>query len=170
MGIDNYKAGVRNALWRKQSFSYWVGIGRTTAWPNEAVPPAHPTTNDDIEEPIVYVQPDIVSLCMPVSSGEDFTINGQGYALVADVDAYTEMARWIYVKALFKPSLGQPYADYRQKAIFSGLTPKGGYESETWLAPANVLDVGLVEYTHNSTVRTFGGGEVKIEETVIDCL
>ncbi len=167
MGITSYDAQVERALWIKAK-NLWIAIGRTTAWPTEQIPPSETPGTHDIDEPVAYHRPSVLSLARPVSSGGDVTFNGQQYAFVADVDAYTEYARFIYFKAVFDPieDPGLPLTGFRQSCVYSGLVPAAGHESDQWLAPANVSDPGILEYIANHTLVSGPSAEIEI---VLEC-
>lgn len=168
MGVTSYEGRARRAWLHKENSTYWVAIGRTTAWSNEASPPTPSPGSCDIEEPIVYVLPDLVSLCRIVSSGEDFTHLGTKYAYVSDsteATAISEGARFLYIKASFDPTSGQPYGNFRQVAVYSNLDTES---VETWVAPASVIDRGTVEYLNNDTVTTMSLSRTETVELIIE--
>ena len=134
---------ARLALLAKQNTTYWIAVGRTTAWPDDDAPPSE-TRVDELIEPIIYVRGAGVTLCTPVVSGGDLLYKGQSYQSVTDEDAIDELARFIYMSAEIRPASGQPYGTYRQRAVVCNVTPTLGHESDGWLAPANVLDPGTV--------------------------
>ena len=156
MAVTTYAGRARRALLHKQNSTYWISIGRTTAWDDEENPPDPSPSASTIEEPIIYVTPTTVSLAKVVTSGEDITHLGTKYEFVADGNAIAEGARYLYLLARFDPTSGQPYDTFRQVALFSNLVPASGHESDSWLAPANVSSEGLLEYLDNdvSTIMT----------------
>lgn len=156
MAVTTYASRARRALLHKMSSTYWISIGRTTAWDDEENPPDPSPSASTIEEPIIYVTPTTVSLAKVVTSGEDITHLGTKYEFVADGNAIAEGARYLYLLARFDPTSGQPYDTFRQVALFSNLVPASGHESDSWLAPANVSSEGLLEYLDNdvSTIMT----------------
>lgn len=168
MGVTTYAGRTRRALLHKSNSTYWCAIGRTTAWDVESAPPSPSPGATNIDEAIVFVLPSVVSLCKPVDTGEDVTVNGQGYAFVADVDAMTEGARFLYLKTVYNPADGIPTANFRQNAVFTELEPAAGYENNQWLAPINVSDVGVLEYLSNHLERSLGVGEQRVIETIIE--
>lgn len=168
MGVTTYQGRSRRALLNKQNSTYWVGIGRTTAWDNESNPPSPSPSASGIEEAIVFKKPSIVSLCKTVASGGDFTHLSQDYAYVDDADAIADGARYLYLSTTFDPSSGEPYGDFRQVGVFSNITPATGYESATYLAPANVTASGVLEYLDNTTVATMGPTRQEVIEIVIE--
>jgi hypothetical protein len=168
MGVTSYKGRARRALLHKTNSTYWCAIGRTTVWTDEENPPAADPTATDIDEAICFVKPSLISLCKIVQSGEDFTHLGTKYAYVSDQNALTENARFLYLVSRFDPSAGQPYDDYRQVAIFSDLVPDQGHELDSWLAPADVTDPGLLEYIDNDTVVTMASDRLGVIEIMIE--
>lgn len=167
LNTTTYDCRVRTALLWKQNTIPWIAVGRTAVWANEQNPPDPSPGATDIEEAIVFAKATNVKLCKPVTEGEDITVDGQKYAYVDDEDAYTEYARYVFVEATLDPAV-MPYANYRQKGIFADLVPVAGHEADTWLAPADVSDVGHLLYLANKTVKSYGPGETRIERTVIE--
>lgn len=165
-----YIGRVYDALALKTNATLWVAVGRTTAWVDEQNPPAADPSAITIEEPIVYVKiPDegAISLVKPVDVGEDVVVDSAKFDYVSDGNAYTENARFLFVQADFDGTT-MPYANYRQKAIFADLTPAAGHESDTWLAPADVDDEGVLLYLCNKTEQTYGATDTPCERTVIE--
>ena len=168
MAVTTYASRARRALLHKMSSTYWVAIGRTTAWDDEENPP-DPSPNDTgVTEPIIYVTPTTVSLCKVVTSGEDITHLGTKYEFVADEDAITEGARFLYLLARFDPTSGQPYDTFRQVGLYSNLVPASGHESDSWLAPANVSDAGLLEYIDNDVATIMTETRLEVIEIMIE--
>lgn len=170
VGITTIDSCVKQALRKKTLDVFWFALGRTTAWANEAQPPDESAGAHAIDEPICYVLADVVSLCTPVESGGDVQVDGQEYAFVADVDAYTEGARFLYIHADFnvEESPGLPYAGFRQHGLYSGLTPAAGHEADVWLAPVNVQDPGQLEYYRNHPVASFGPGDPREVKLILE--
>lgn len=168
MGVTSYRARARRALLHKQNSTYWVAIGRTTPWPNEDSPPLPSPGTNDIEEAIVFVRPQLVSLAKAVLADGDVEIDGQQFAFVADEDAVAEAGRFLYIKAVFNPADGIPTANFRQRAVFTELAPAAGHELDQWLAPANVSARGVMEYLAHTTMRSLGPGEQRVIELVIE--
>ena len=168
MAVTTYSGRSRRALLHKTGSTYWVAIGRTTAWDNEESPP-DPSPNDTgVTEPIIYVTPTTVALCKVVTSGEDITHLGTKYEFVADEDAITEGARFLYLMTRFDPTSGQPYDTFRQVGLYSNLVPASGHESDSWLAPANVSDAGLLEYIDNDVATIMTETRLEVIEIMIE--
>lgn len=148
--------------------TYWVGIGRTTPWTVELAPPSPSVAAVALEEPIVYVKAETVSLCKTVNSNPNVTVRGQGYQYVSIGDAISEFARFIYVKTRFDPSETQPYATFRQIAVFSRLVPTSGHLADEWLAPASVEDIGYCEYLENNAPTVMNLNRQEIVQVIIE--
>lgn len=165
MGATTYTGRVLRALDFKTNNELWGAIGRTTVWTNEALPPDDPLDATAIDEPIVYVQAGITTLAKISSGSGDVSVNGQYYTYVDDVNAYTEDARFLITIFSVNPMLGHPYGNFRQIGVYANLTPTTGHESDTFLAPENVSDDGVLVYVHNDIVTTMAADreeEVKI--------
>jgi hypothetical protein len=152
MATTTYTGRARRALLVKSNSTFWVCIGRTTAWEHEESPPSAAPGAVDVEEPIVFVKASDVSLCKYVAEGGDIEWFGDHYEFVDDDDAIEEQARFLYMVAEFHPAQGQPYGNFRQVGVYSNLVPATGHETETWLAPINVSDKGILEFIQNDVV------------------
>jgi hypothetical protein len=168
MSVSTYGSRAHRALLFKQNVTLWIGIGRTTEWSNEALAPDPDPTATTITEPIVYIKASLVSLCVPVSSDEDFIHLGTKYQYIIDDDAIINNARFLYITASFDPSAGQPYGNFRQVGVFSDLVPADGYESESWLEPTHVDSIGILEYLDNDTVTTMAQNRKEQVEIIIE--
>ncbi len=168
MGVTTYKGRTRRALLHKQNSVYWVGIGRTTPWTDEQAPPDPQPGLAALEEPILYVKPTKVTLCRVVSSGEDITHLGTKYAFVSDEEAINQSARFMYIFARFDPTAGQPYENFRQIALFSNLVPGPGHEGDSWLAPENVADEGLLEFIAHDIVTVMTSARLEVVEALLE--
>ena len=168
MGCTTYVGRARRALMTKQNSTFWVAVARTTIWPNEQSPPSPSPGVTSIDEPICFVKADNVRLCKLVNSGGDINHLGQAYQFVDDTNAISEMARFLYLHAEFHPAQGQPYGSFRQIAVFSGLVPKAGYESDLWLAPTNVQNPGVLEYLDNDVVTVMSLTKYEVVPIIIE--
>ena len=168
MGVTTYQGRARRALLHKQNSVYWVAIGRTTPWENEAAPPEPQPGSAQLEEPIIYVRPTNVSLCRIVSSGEDISHLGTKYAFVSDAQAIEQNARFMYIFARFDPTAGQPYNDFRQIAVFSNLEPAANHDGDSWLAPAHVEREGLLEFLAHDIVTIMANTRLEVVEVMLE--
>jgi hypothetical protein len=168
MAISTYAGRANRAKLLYDSADFWMGIGRTTAWSTELAPPSPTVSATTLEEPIVYVKAEVVSLCKTINVNPDVTVRGQGYKYVATADAVAEFARFLYIRARFDPSEDQPYATFRQIAIFSNLEPTQAHSADLWLAPANVLDVGICEYIENNAPTVMNLNRQEVIQVIIE--
>ena len=166
MGYLMYDGAVYRALKFKTEVNIWVAIGRTTAWTNEASPPVVTKTTKDITEAITYVRPVTVSLAKTAEDG-DITIDGVGYDLVAD-GLDDQDARFLYLKTVFNPNLGQAYGDFRQIAVYADLDTATGHDADDWVNPSNVIDPGTLCYLHNDTVTLMSPVRTQTIELVLE--
>lgn len=168
-GVTSYDLAVQQAVQLKTLHTFWGAVGRTAAWTDENNPPDAERGIHAIDTPIVYVVPTLVSLAKAVSSSPDVTVGGQGYALVTDQNAYSQLARFIYLKCLFSPDDGQPYANFRQAAVYCDLVPASGHENDLWLSPANVTSPGRLVYYQNRKMTTLGPDDGRQTQFIIIC-
>lgn len=177
----SYKSAVKRGLKFKNDDPLWIAIGRTEPWPNEASPPAYEPGADDIDTPIVFVRPTILTMARVVSEADynaapdgqkaKVTIDGTNtfVLFVADEDAREQYARFVYYRGEFNPVQGIPVAPFRQTAIYSELVPAAGYEGANWLAPEHVQERGLLEYHDNAEfVNMSPSGPVVAVHGVLD--
>lgn len=159
MSIIPYAGMVDGALKLKLDTTLWLGIGRTTAWPNESSPPAENVAAVVLDQPIGYKKVEMTSLVVPDALGS-IVFQGQNYRLVDDEDGVAEVARYCYIKASLNYQETNVNGNvvgavtFRQTALFSGLTSINGLEGETVLTPAQVSSVGRMIFLVNHTPRT----------------
>jgi hypothetical protein len=121
-----------------------------------------------IEEPILYIEAQQVSLAKAVLTGGTVQIDGQGYVLVNDADAYTQGARWLYLKFFLDRTTFEIDYTFRQHGVFTELVPAEGHESDPWLEPGNVSNVGIIERISNHTHKEFGVSEDRTLEIILE--
>jgi len=168
MAITTYCGRARRALLHKLNSTYWLAVGRTTAWTDEQAPPTPAPGVIDIEEAIVFVPAEMVRLAKFVQSLEDVVVKGNRYKFVEDVDAIEQQARFIYIKGRFDPSTDQPYGTFRQLAIFTGVAPKTAYQGRPWLAPAHVQSRGVLEYIENKPPTAMSLEREEVVQAIIE--
>lgn len=146
---------ITNALAWKASGPFWIGFGGSgSPWPNEDNPPQAAPGTLDIIEPLFFVKANPVTLCRPVTQAEYDALSAdqrekvgtQCYQFVADVDAFDQYARWVFLKGALDPSAGHPTGDIRQTGVFSGLVPQAGYQNATVLLPEHVQSHGRLRW------------------------
>ena len=128
-GVREYEGAIEAVVTLKQK-DLWVEFGRpVTPWPLVAAtppatgmveqPPSPVPGATDVEAPYLYVRATHKSLVRPASDEEYVAAGDPGRALigaskfilVADADAYTQSARWLYVKATIDVANGYPAGD-----------------------------------------------------------
>lgn len=164
-GACVYSGDVAQALDLKNQHVFWVGAGRTATWADEQNPPDEALTTTDIDTPQAFKKADVVSLAK-IDGGGTITFEGQTYSLVADINAYTDVARYLYVKAEFRYD-DFPLITFRQTGLYLDLTPNGGFESDDPILIANVSDNGILRYYRNHVARIRTIDTVDIVELII---
>ena len=169
-GITTYSGQVHRGLSFKNNNVLWLAIGRTSAWTDDAHPPAEVVSDTDITQIKGYFKITNKEVCYPVSSGGDVTVVGQQYKFSSDVNAYTNVARFVYLKYTITGAdfVESPTYEYRQIGIYSNLTPVTAHIGDTILDPANVYDNGVLEYYSNETPTERRSDRNDIAEIVLE--
>lgn len=165
-GANVYSGDVLSGLDFKNNHEIWIAVGRTSAWTDENNPPDEDRNDSDITEIVGFKKADVVSLAKQDGGGA-IEFNGQNYTLVSDGNAYTETARFVYIKASLEYDTF-PVVTFRQTAIYADLTPASGHESDDPILPADVSDNGILRYYRNHVPRFRDNEIVDIIELVID--
>jgi len=149
-GITTNYSKIHNGI-RFKNQTLWMAIGRTTPWTNESSPPAETSTTTSIDEIKGFVKITNKSMVYEVSSGEDIVVLGNKYKFSSDNDAYSNNAKFVYLKGEILNSyfIETPFFKYRQIGIYSNLVPVTGHEGDLYLDPSNVSDAGILEYYSN---------------------
>ena len=147
----------------KTNHTFWVVVGHTDDWVAEPAPDAFVPGDTAITDPVVAIQPAVISLCREVSEadylllaeGQRASVSIEGvthyFAFVADEDYLTEYARFLYLHAIYSTPLGHPSpatGSFRQYGVYLDLVPAAGYESADWLSPMNIDDYGILAYSN----------------------
>ena len=162
-GIREHEGAIKALLRLKQDV-LWFEFGHpTTAWTNDASPPTPIEGAADIEQPYLYVRTDLVTLCRQATSNTEYqatdsslriTLNAVEYIYVTDINAYSQIARWLLLRATINVASGMPVGTFRQVRVLNSLQPISGYECDSWLLPVNVSVPGLHEWTENMSAVT----------------
>lgn len=163
--VIKYASITKRIIEMKNYSELWIVLGQQTAWDDEDVPDIALPETSPVVEPIIAIKPYISSLAKEITVEAYNLLDDNVRALtsadgvtkylelVTDVDAYTENARILYLKALVDPiNLGHPVHDFRVYYVCSDLVPAAGHEDDSWLAPSNVAGYGLVEYENSGKV------------------
>ena len=161
-----YSGRARRALIYKTNSQWWGAIGGITPWANGDTPPSWTPNAGAVDTPIVYVRPSALSLAVPVASGGAVTVGSQQFNLIADANALEQEARFLYFAFRFDPTVGMPVANYRIFGIFTQLVPALGHENDQWLAPANVVSLGSLEYLSLMSLQPCGQAGCSIQVTL----
>jgi hypothetical protein len=159
----------------KQGDDLWIVMGKTSDWTDEAIPDTPLPGDITIVEPIVAIKVAAKYLATEITEEAYLLLAEIERAvviidetmvylqLVADEDAYTESARYLYLKVTYDPVIeGHPaFTSFRVYYVTSALVPSAGYESADWLAPGNVDDYGFVEY-ENAGTAILGGTAISL--------
>lgn len=135
------------------SSNKYIGLGRTSAWPNEASPPAPSTSATTIEEAACYAPLTQQAYVVEDEAGT-ITHLGVKYRVVAGGDVYTYGARKVYVQAMFDYGNAPLPLTFRQVGLCVGLSKIQG-APEGILLPNQVSSIGQLEFLDNriATVR-----------------
>lgn len=136
----------------KSRVSIWVGIGKSSPWPDENNPPDEETTQRSLLEPIGYRRLSQSSLVKEVTSTDAWTIThaGKFYVKVSDTDALAKSPAPVLLYFRFDIERDElPQQTYRQAAVFADLIPNQDSLNLFSLLPAQVSSVGHLIYLSN---------------------
>ena len=163
-GVSGYEGRVEDALSLKAR-DLWLCFCRSeTPWPEggdtvEAKVPSHLPADAEYDEPYLFVKAEYKSIARVATEGEydaadpslRIAIRTGGsdddpanppiyvrYIFIADVDAYDNDARWVYVRASIDASGSHPPGSFRQIKMYSRLVPTAGNQAATWLTPEKI--------------------------------
>lgn len=152
------------ALRFKNAAGIYMAIGRTTAWSNEASPPAPSASATAVEEVVCYAPPAQITLVKPDAGGAIEHL-GTYYTAVSDGNAYTEGAYLVYVKCEF-PYTQAPLCTFRQVGLYLGLVKNQGAGSGV-LLPADVSSPGILEAIDNRTPTVRAADKKDVEAMLL---
>lgn len=153
------QGSVRICKLIKDGLIFWVGVGRTTPWPNENSPPAEDPTLTTLQEIQGYKRVDSVQFVVEDPNGT-ILFRNRRYRIVPEQNIYTEGARWLYLTAtlLFDQF---PIVTFRQTGIFVDVVPTAGNENKDVLLPNQVQSARLIGYVnHQPRIRVSWGKDV----------
>jgi len=149
---ETISKNVRQAFEFQQKTTVWIGIGRTSPWPNEENVPDPPRTTQAIGEILGLVKPLPLKMVVPADDGEIEMFAQKFHALPMPYDIntlITDGARWVYVSAWLMYD-EFPVAAYRQEGVYSGVVPDASVPpGATILLPGQVASYGLLEAITN---------------------
>lgn len=144
MAIGTIDSHVRRALDFYQREDIYFVIAKSTVWPDEENPPL-PTPESELEGIISYNILEQKSLIVPDADYGDFDYGPTRWRIVADVDAFEEKSRWIYIMTHFSYD-DHPLLSFRQIGLVTGLERKSEVDpGKSNLLPEEVEDPGIVE-------------------------
>lgn len=127
----------------------WIGLGKTTPWTDEGNPPAPDPGVETIDEPVIYKKATVVSFVVEDELGELAVYRNNElihFSFISPTEAIDQNISSIFIEGQFLPAEVGDEVVYRQVGIFSHLTPAEGYESADILTPANITDIGFLEW------------------------
>ena len=147
---ETISKNVRQAYEFQQKNTVWIGVGRTTAWPDENDPPEPPNTTQALDEIVGLVKPEPLRMVVPDPNGEiemfaqKFTALAPPYSLNALIAAG---ARWVCVTGWMMYDQF-PVVTYRQNGVYSGVEHTGE-PGAVILLPGQVTSYGQLEVITN---------------------
>ena len=151
MSLVPYAGMVDAALKLKNDLNLWVAIGQTTAWANEAAPPAEDINAQTVSGVVVYKRVETTSVCVPDLNGL-VVFQTQKYTLIQDINALSAVARYTYLKTSLNYT-EVPVVTFRQVGVFSGLVPSAGFTTADILLPTQIVSPGRLLFVANDIPR-----------------
>lgn len=149
MAIFTAKSRVARAMDFYSEPSIWWGIGGTTAWPDES-DPGIPAITDEIKDIFAYKQNYNKNIVRPATDEEIaagtglLTYKGSYWKIIEPSEAFSEGARWVFLRTELEYQEVSTATVYRKLGIFTGLQPVSESHG-TVLTPSEVSDVGVCE-------------------------
>lgn len=139
----------------------YFGIGKSSAWDDDATPDAENVSAASIAEPIDYIKADKMVMVKELAGNEistpsqvsvsgntvnastatTITYNEQTYQVVNDADVKTEQPEYVYVHTEFKGTDVDVESSFRQIGLFIGLTAPS---MTTVLKPTQIANTGTM--------------------------
>jgi hypothetical protein len=152
VGVGTAYSHTRRALEFTEKTDVYVAFGKTSSWPDDNVPPDPDPLATQVDEVVGYKKVTKNVLVVPDNAGT-IEIYGVMWREVAQVDAYTELARHVWVQGQLNYDEFPVNIFYREIGIYTGLVREATDElanpGRTALLPAHVDDPGILEYIYN---------------------
>jgi hypothetical protein len=132
--------------------SIWVGLGRTTPWPDEDNPPSESVSASAVDELFGLRLFEEASLVIESETGS-ITHEGKTYARVDESQLDEFPTNLLYVKFVVEPDQF-PGIDYRQYGVFVDAIPGQGFSDYSALTPGQFQSLGRLVYLDNFTKVT----------------
>lgn len=155
--MPNYTATVigsriRQAVQTVINGDVWVGIGKTSHWGGDGMPPQVDSETMALTELVALKKAETINLVVPDPEG---TIEhlGQKWAPVAINNARNKKARWVYIATWLR--YGEvPIVEYRQTGAFIAPIRKSEVApGKLTLLPTEIEDIGyLVAMSNRSPI------------------
>ena len=152
VAITTLSGHVSRALDFYSKNNIFFSIGRTQPWENEQIPPT-PINTDTTEDVQGYKLVDSKFLVVPVlEEGKPYEISYRGtrWKIIAEGDAVTLGARWVYIMSFIEYEEFPIDMVYRQIGVYTRLVRAEGVPpGKANLLPSEVLDPGILEVIDN---------------------
>lgn len=150
--LTNIGRGQRGIDFKRNRNSIWVGLGRTTAWPDESNPIDEVVTATTVEELFGMKLYDEAFLVVEASDGT-VVHKGKTYRKLKDSEFPGTVTDLLYVKFTIFPD-EFPGIHYRQLGVFVDSIPKEGFSSFSALTGDQFQTLGRLVYLDNFTKVT----------------
>lgn len=131
--------------------SIWMGLGRTTPWPDEKYPPSEvegATSIDELSAMKLITESTFVKL----DENGPILFKGQRYAKLTDAQAMVSGEATLYLRFDIYPQDFPNITDklnYRQVAVFVDSIPNSGFTNYSALTPDKFVSLGSMVYYSN---------------------
>lgn len=163
---------IRDAYKLVNEDDIWIGIGRTTAWPDENEPPDPEITTQDIAEIVGLVLPETIGTVIPDENGE-IEFPGYNWHMLTPPYSLEEMiaqeARWVYISGWLMYDQF-PVVTYRQECVYVDVVKaEGVLPGATVLLPAQVESYGtMLVFTNRKKVER-SESKKEFVEFILEC-
>lgn len=163
---------VREAYNLVSQANIWIGIGKTSEWPDESDPPDPDIAAQNISEIVGLVKPDQVKIVVPDKSGAIEFPGSKWRMLIPPYnlnDLINQGARWVYVSGwlLYEQF---PVVEYRQECVYADVIKAVGVPpGATVLLSGQVESYGTMLIYTNRVKVIRSESKKEFIEFIIEC-
>lgn len=170
MGILTDTGRVQRGVdFKRTRGSIWAGLGRTSSWPDEEVPPRESESATSIEE-LSAMKLLTEATFVKVDATGSILFQGKKYSKLSDEQAFDQGEPTLYLRFDIYPQDFPNITDklnYRQIAVFVDSIPVEGFSNYSALFPEKFINLGRMVYYSNLTAQNLYNNTRHVIEVVL---